>query len=313
MERRNFIQSAFCSLACAGMGVHLLDSNDVLRGATGPRISVPPRNKTFSMELKPEVLRSYRNYAGWLRRLTERLGYGRTLEIWNDAYRNYDETRLDEILSSGWIPKNDNGPNDENEKINDIVNTYFLSPVEGLTKDETLQIIETTPPIKQIRNYFSSSLNLQKDITAYDSLFLSYDGPALLIEALIKHHKKEGELIAYDFIRERRIYGAEKNPLSVEQLLFAIGSITKSEKPNLMSATLTTEVISTSNREIVMHVKECEWARYFRENHPTVGYLMSCSTDEAAYKTANKNIRMQRTGSIMEGNEICDFRVYAVS
>ena len=80
-----------------------------------------------------------------------------------------------------------------------------------------------------------------------------------------------------------------------------------------MSATLTTEVISTSNREIVMHVKECEWARYFRENHPTVGYLMSCSTDEAAYKTANKNIRMQRTGSIMEGNEICDFRVYAVS
>lgn len=50
-----------------------------------------------------------------------------------------------------------------------------------------------------------------------------------------------------------------------------------------------------------------------RENHPDVGYLMACSTDEAAYKTANKSIRMQRTGTIMEGNEICDFRVYAVS
>jgi hypothetical protein len=312
MERREFIKLAICSIACGGMGMSLFKSINVLKGATGSINNITLRDKAFSMELEPEVLKFYRNYAGWLRTLTERLGYERTLKVWKDAYRNYDETKLGKILSSGWILKNDNEPNDENEKINDIVRTCFPSPVEGLTKDEARQIIEVTPPVKQIRKYFPSSLNLRKDITAYDSLFLSYDGPALLIEALIKNHKKEGELIAYDFIRERRVNGAEKNPLSIEQLISVIGSITKSEKPNLMTSALTTEIISSSNKEIVMHVKECEWARYFKGNHPAVGYLMACSTDEAAYRTANKSIRLQRTGTIMEGNRICDFRVYAV-
>jgi hypothetical protein len=282
-----------------------------LKDITGSQYNVASQNKVFSLELAPEFLNIYRNYANWLKTLTERLGHERTIRVWQNAYCNYDETKLDEILSRGWIKKNDNELNNEDKKINDIIESCFSSPVEGLTKDEARQIIEATPPVKQIRKNFSS-LNFWKDVTAYESLHISNHGRALLVESLIKHYKKQGELIAYDFIRERRIKGAEKKPLSMEELISAISTITKSEKPNLMTSALNVDVISSSDKEIVVHVKECEWARYFKENHPDVGYLMSCSTDEAAYKMANNYIRMQRTDTIMEGGEICDFRVYAV-
>jgi len=40
---------------------------------------------------------------------------------------------------------------------------------------------------------------------------------------------------------------------------------------------------------------------------------MACSTDEAAYKAYNPSLRLQRTGTLMEGYDQCDFRIYAVS
>ena len=312
MERRKFIQLSICSIACSSMGMSLFKSINVLNGSTGPIINIVLRDKTFSMDLEPEVLRFYRYYAGWLRKLTERLGYERTLKVWQDAFRNYDDTKLNKILSSGWTKKNSNELSNQDEKINNIIETYFSLPIEGLTKNEARQLIEITPPIIQIKNN-CASLRLCKNITAYDYIHLSLNGIALLIESLIKHYKKQGELIAYDFILEKRTNGSRNDSLSVKELISAIGSITKSDKPNLMTAALKVDIISSSEKEIIMHVKACEWARYFRENHPKVGYLINCSTDEAAYMTANKNIRMQRTGTIMEGSEICDFRVYAVT
>lgn len=55
----------------------------------------------------------------------------------------------------------------------------------------------------------------------------------------------------------------------------------------------------------------CEWARYFQERHPRVGYLMACSTDETAYRAFNPSLRLQRTQTLMEGGALCDFRIYA--
>jgi hypothetical protein len=312
MERRKFIQLSICSLACCSMGMSFFKSINVLNGSTGPINNIILRDKTFSMELEPEVVKLYKNYAGWLRRLTERLGYERTLKVWHDAFRTYDETKLNNILSSGWTKKNDDELSHFDEKINNIIETYFSSPVEGLTKNEAKQLIENTPPIIQIKKN-CATLRICKNITAYDYIHLSLNGIALLIESLIKHYKKQGELIAYDFILEKRTNGSINDNLSVKELISAIGSITKSDKPNLMTAALKVDIISSSEKEIIMHIKECEWARYFKENHPDVGYLINCSTDEAAYRTANKSIRMQRAGTIMEGNKICDFRVYAIN
>lgn len=315
MKRREFIQSAVCSMACVSFG-NLLSASSCkpFKTKTGSQSDDAPHNEVFTMELGQEFLGIYSNYVDWLKTLVERLGYEKTVRVWNDACRDCDEKKLNEILSNGWTQKNYDKFNNVDEIIDNILSSCFSSPVEGLTKDEARRIIEITAPVRQIRKNFTSVQNQVKDVTAYDYIHLTEHGRALLVESLIKHHKKEGELIAYDFIRERRVKGAEKDTLSVEQLISAIGSITKSEKPNLMTAALKADIISSSEKEIVMHVKECEWARYFKENHPDVGYLMSCSTDEAAYRAGTKNqIRMQRTCTIMEGGEICDFRVYAVS
>jgi hypothetical protein len=62
----------------------------------------------------------------------------------------------------------------------------------------------------------------------------------------------------------------------------------------------------------VTRVVECEWARYFLEHHPGVGYLLACSLDNAAYRSFNNRLRLQRTSTLMEGGTACDFRVYAL-
>ena len=84
------------------------------------------------------------------------------------------------------------------------------------------------------------------------------------------------------------------------------------ETPSLFTAGLQYEVISKTKREAVLYVRECEWARYFQERHPNVGYLMACSTDEVSYKAFNSSLRMQRTSTLMEGSEMCDFKIFAI-
>jgi len=84
------------------------------------------------------------------------------------------------------------------------------------------------------------------------------------------------------------------------------------KEASLFTAGLESQIISVSEKEVVLHVSECEWARYYRENHPQVGYLMACSTDEAAYRAFNANLRLQRTRTLMEGAAVCDFRIFEV-
>ncbi|HOC42669.1 MAG TPA: L-2-amino-thiazoline-4-carboxylic acid hydrolase [Thermoanaerobaculales bacterium] len=71
-------------------------------------------------------------------------------------------------------------------------------------------------------------------------------------------------------------------------------------------------MVRASDSEVVLHIRACEWARYFRERHFSVGYLVACSTDDAELRAVTDNLRMQRTSTIMEGGTVCDFRVYKV-
>ena len=136
------------------------------------------------------------------------------------------------------------------------------------------------------------------------------DGLALLTEALLRSRGKQGELIAYDVLREGRIRAAGGKAGSVAEILSDLTA--EPEEATLFTAGLEMETLRVSERELVLHVKECEWARYFRERHPQVGYLLACSTDEVAYRAFNENLRLQRTSTLMEGGEVCDFRIYAV-
>lgn len=168
--------------------------------------------------------------------------------------------------------------------------------------------VHNTPPLAQIRRLFSND-TVEKGITAFEALHLRFDSLAHLAEILIKKYGKQGELIVYDIMVEGRLASGQGDTGSVEE--FIEDFTTEEETPSLFTAGLQRELISKTKREVVLYVRECEWARYFRERHPTVGYLMACSTDEAAYKAFNSNLRMQRTSILMEGGELCDFRIYA--
>src|SRR5690606_37543396 len=103
--------------------------------------------------------------------------------------------------------------------------------------------------------------------------------------------------------------------ISVEEFLSdrAARFTSSPSRPDMFTAGLEVELVRASDTEVVTRVTECEWARYFRERHPSVGYLLACSLDNAAYRSYNDRLRLQRTSTLMEGGAACDFRVYAVA
>ncbi|MGD9030375.1 MAG: L-2-amino-thiazoline-4-carboxylic acid hydrolase, partial [Anaerolineae bacterium] len=132
----------------------------------------------------------------------------------------------------------------------------------------------------------------------------------LVAEALLDEYGKQGEFIAYDIVKERRCAAVPAGGVTISE--FMGGNEYSPGTRNMFTAGLEVETISTSLTEDVFRVHHCEWARYFREKHPRVGYLMACSTDEAFARASNPALRLQRTSTLMEGGDFCDFRYYAV-
>jgi hypothetical protein len=269
----------------------------------------PQNNKVFPFKMAAWLPACTGNYLRWLRALLERLGCDGALSIWQEVCQMYEDALLTQILSIGWKDTPLAETVDVEKSIGELYPKYFPVVVEGVGQEDARRLVEMMPPILQVRQTFSS-LNVWKDTTAYEALHLRFDGIARLCEGLIRRHGKQGELIVYDLMRESRIRAGGGKTGSVAE--FMVDFIAEPEEANLFTAGLEIEIVRASEREVVLNVKECAWARYFRERHPGVGYLVACSTDEADYRAFNEHLRMQRTSTLMEGGEVCDFRIYAV-
>jgi hypothetical protein len=250
----------------------------------------------------------YGLYLRWLRHLGERFGWQNTLSIWQAAYVDYDDTFTWKILSSGWKKVTAEGKQ-PGEIIQGLFDESFSFTHLGVSNLEVRNLVDLAPPIAQIKQLYSLDV-VEKDIPAYDALHIRFDGLACLAEGLMVKYGKQAELVIYDLMVESRLASAKGETGSVEQFIQNFAS--EEDSPSLFTAGLTSELISQSRDEVVLHIRECEWARYFRDRHPQVGYLLACSTDEVAYKAYNQNLRMQRTQTLMEGDQMCDFRIYAV-
>jgi hypothetical protein len=104
-------------------------------------------------------------------------------------------------------------------------------------------------------------------------------GPELLSEGQIDAYGKESELIAYDVLSSDRLAMRRRMGGAVAEFFRLSGG--EYARPGICSAGLEIKRISISQTEYITLIKEWEWARYFRERHPRVGYLMACITDEA--------------------------------
>jgi predicted hydrocarbon binding protein len=268
---------------------------------------IPCRERSFPFRIN--LVTFYGPYLRWLRHLGERLGFENTRLLWESTFADYDENPLIRILSSGWHRVTSGGGDQVENGVAELWAEYYPKNNLELSIAEARNILENTPPVFQIKRCFSLD-TVEKATTAYDALHLRFDGLACLAESLIENYGKQGELIVYDLMVEGRLSSGSGERGSVEEFIENFCSIP--DTPNLFTAGLEAELISKANREAVMYVHECEWARYFKECHPRVGYLMACSTDEVAYKAFNKRLRLRRTKTIMEGGEKCDFRIYAI-
>jgi hypothetical protein len=61
----------------------------------------------------------------WLRHLLERLGKDCTLSLWQDAYRDYDDELLLEILRTGWKEVNKDDVVDVEESTYEVLHFRF--------------------------------------------------------------------------------------------------------------------------------------------------------------------------------------------
>jgi len=272
----------------------------------------PCRQRTFPLRLAGRFEVHYVTYLRWLRHFLERLGREPTLAVWEEAFGDYDEELLLQILSSGWEGVEEECSAEVEERIADTLAALFPVPVEGMPAEQAREIVEGSSPFRQIRQRLPS-LDLKRETTTYDALHLFRNGLALLAEAMIDRHGKAGELMVYDAMLEE--LASTPGQVSVEDFMsqrYARWS-TEPEEADIFSAGLEAEMIRASDAEVVNSITECEWSRYYRERHPRVGYLLACSMDHPAYRSLNERLRLQRTCTLMEGGEACDFRVYAIA
>jgi hypothetical protein len=154
---------------------------------------------------------------------------------------------------------------------------------------------------------------MRRKSTTYEALHLGRDGLALLGETLIDRYGKQGEFLFYDALLEELALG-RRRAVPVQEFMSTRRARFSSEpeRADMFSTGLEVELIRASDTEVVTRVTECEWARYYQERHPRVGYLLACCMDNAVYRSLNPRLRLQRTSTLMEGGPACDFRVYAL-
>jgi hypothetical protein len=271
---------------------------------------VPCRDRRFLLKLAELNARVYRSYAFWLKHLVERLGANAARQLWNGAFPKYDSEFLQEILASGWQAEGDSDSQGPTSSRPSKLEGYLGPGTDGMTGPEAESLIEGTAPLAQIRERFPD-VRVERQTSTYETLHLYLHGIALLSEALIDRYEKQGELIVYDVLyAQRYAMGRRMGSSAADFFRFVEG---ESETPDIFSAGLEVEKVKVSPSEHITLVKECEWARYFRERHPRVGYLVACSTDEPFARGFHESLRLKRTSTLMEGASHCDFRYYSLA
>ncbi len=271
--------------------------------------NVPLRERRYRISISDVFHSNYRTLLFYLKQLLLRLGKKQARSLWEKALAVNADNFLVQILSTGWHKKNKN-----NKKSNDketpkkYISELFGSPVEKTTGHIAKELIEKSLPIPQIHRYFRS-LNYEKQITGYEKLHLFNHPMALLAENAITALGKQGELMIYDIEKERRASHPRKSS-SFAEFCSQCKTLLQSTEGNWLNCLIDAEIIKETDTEIIFHVSQCDCARYFKDHHPTVGYLLNCSLDESDAKLYNKNIQLQITSTIMEGGKLCDFRYY---
>jgi hypothetical protein len=311
MERRDLIKTGLCVMGGAwiGSGRSMAAGSEDAKPEKKRCTKMTPIERTYPLQLEPLWMQTYAGRLHWLESMLERLGKDATVAVWKAAFTATEDELLQKILASEWVPY----PAEETPRqtADGLLDKFFASPVEGITKAEARRLVEMDPCIRMPRERFES-LRVQREVTSYETCHLRFDGAARIAEEMLRQLGKEGELVAYDIVRAWRVERSPTEQQETAEILQEWAEFPATKERNMFTAGLDVVLVKSTETEVVMHSKKCEWARYFTERHPSVGYMMACSTDDVALRASNDSMRMQRTSTIMEGGKVCDFRVYVV-
>lgn len=79
--------------------------------------------------------------------------------------------------------------------------------------------------------------------------------------------------------------------------------------PPLIQHTLEAEIVEQTPEAFEYRVKNCLWAKMFREQDAAdIGYAMICYPDYAVAKGLNSKLKLLRTKTLMQGDDSCSLR-----
>jgi len=146
------------------------------------------------------------------------------------------------------------------------------------------------------------------DITYEDYMRSQYSGVIALAKDLEKLIGKEKtrEILGRLYLREFTEWArgiVEENPInSMEDFAAMNRRIFTSSRSHIMEIT---EATPTSYRE---RDTSCIFAKVCRDlDAADLGYVMFCATDFPLAKVFNPKMKLERTKTLMEGDDCCDF------
>ncbi len=263
-----------------------------------------PEERHFELSLSHEVAQHLGTYATIYRHLVERLGAEVADGLWN-ALPGAPDTLMRRTLALNVRPEDEALCGDG---LSEGVRDVFASPVRGITAKEATGFLRGKPPFAFVAAAVPENQGILS-VTTHEWLHLFRDPLARIAEEAGARYGKAGELIIYDALCSE---AAPIRPISADEFMRQRLARYQSQPqtPNAFSTGLDIDLVRGDGREIVAHVTRCEWAHYYREYHPSVGYLLACSTDDPMYRRLCEGVRFQRRSTLMEGGAYCEFCFY---
>lgn len=90
---------------------------------------------------------------------------------------------------------------------------------------------------------------------------------------------------------------------------FAAYTALMRERSEFARHVLTLEIVEDTPRVMELRIAECPWAKTFREmGAADLGYLLICHRDYADCQGFNPRIALERSKTLMQGDEYCNHR-----
>jgi len=262
------------------------------------------RERRFDLALSHGLAETLTTYAVVYRHLLERLGTEATHALWS-ALPAAPDALMREILALEAHPEAE--PLSE-DGIRDGVMSVFSSPVRGVAGEQALAFLCKKPPFIHVVAAAPSGRGVLS-LTTYQWLHLFRDALARIAERALAQYGKAAEFMIYDALLAQASGWSKISAAEFMQQRLARYQ-TAPEIPNAFSAGLDITLVRGDESEILAHVTQCAWARYYLERHPAVGYLLACSLDDPMYRLLCDGVRFQRRCTLMEGRSHCEFFFY---